>query len=76
MAGPWLLNVRAVDAVGHETVETFPVNIDGEGPTATSTYNNTWIATVPEALFFQLFKHPLTDAGLAQFAKDWEKVPK
>jgi len=33
------------------------------------------IATIPESLFFQLFKHPLTDAGLAQFAKDWEKVP-
>jgi len=34
------------------------------------------IATVNPALFFQMFKHPLTDAGLAQFAKDWEKVPK
>jgi transaldolase len=34
------------------------------------------IATVPESLFFQLFKHPLTDAGLAQFAEDWKKVPK
>ena len=34
------------------------------------------IATVNPDLFFQMFKHPLTDAGLAQFAKDWEKVPK
>ena len=34
------------------------------------------IATVPESLFFQLFKHPLTDLGLAQFAKDWESVQK
>jgi transaldolase len=34
------------------------------------------IATVPEALFFQMFKHPLTDAALDQFADDWEKVPK
>ena len=34
------------------------------------------IATVNEQLFFQMFKHPLTDAGLAAFAKDWEKVPK
>jgi transaldolase len=34
------------------------------------------IATVNPDLFFQMFKHPLTDSGLAQFAKDWQKVPK
>ncbi len=32
------------------------------------------IATVPEALFFQMYKHPLTDSGLAQFKLDWEKA--
>lgn len=32
------------------------------------------IATVPESLFFQMYKHPLTDLGLAQFAKDWQTV--
>lgn len=34
------------------------------------------IATMNPDLFFQMFKHPLTTEGLAQFAKDWEKVPK
>jgi len=34
------------------------------------------IVTIPESLFFQMYKHPLTDVGLAQFAKDWESVPK
>ncbi len=34
------------------------------------------IATVPESLFFQMYHHPLTDIGLAQFKKDWETVPK
>ncbi|MHC4725633.1 MAG: fructose-6-phosphate aldolase [Planctomycetota bacterium] len=34
------------------------------------------IVTVPEFLFFQMYKHPLTDIGLTQFAKDWESVPK
>ncbi len=34
------------------------------------------IVTIPESLFFQMYKHPLTDVGLAQFAKDWENVPK
>jgi transaldolase len=34
------------------------------------------IATMNPDLFFQMFKHPLTTEGLAQFAKDWAKVPK
>jgi transaldolase len=29
------------------------------------------IATVPPDLFFQMYKHNLTDAGLAQFKTDW-----
>jgi transaldolase len=33
------------------------------------------IATMNPELFFQMFQHPLTDAGLAQFARDWAKVP-
>ena len=34
------------------------------------------IATVPRLLFFQMFEHPLTDIALAQFARDWQNVPK
>jgi transaldolase len=34
------------------------------------------VATVPESLFFQMYNHPLTDAGLNQFYKDWKNVPK
>jgi transaldolase len=34
------------------------------------------IATVPGSLFPSLFKHPLTDIGIARFLKDWESVPK
>ncbi|MFW6154939.1 MAG: transaldolase family protein [Planctomycetota bacterium] len=32
------------------------------------------IATIPESVFFQLFRHPLTDVGLAQFAEVWKGV--
>ena len=32
------------------------------------------IATVNPDLFFQMFKHPLTDVGLAQFSEDWKRV--
>ena len=34
------------------------------------------IATVPFPVLEKLFHHPLTDAGLEKFLKDWEKVPK
>ena len=34
------------------------------------------IATVPPALFEQMFKHPLTDAGIEGFKKDWDSLPK
>jgi transaldolase len=33
------------------------------------------IATIPESLFFAMFRHPLTDIALAQFAEDWKNVP-
>ncbi len=32
------------------------------------------VATMPFSVLQQLFKHPLTDAGLAKFLSDWEKT--
>ena len=32
------------------------------------------VATIPFKVISQLIKHPLTDIGLANFLKDWEKV--
>jgi transaldolase len=32
------------------------------------------VATMPFKVFDALFKHPLTDVGLAAFLKDWEKA--
>lgn len=34
------------------------------------------IATIPYKVIQQLIKHPLTDAGITKFLKDWESVPK
>ena len=34
------------------------------------------VVTIPDTLFFQMYKHPLTDSGLDAFSKDWAKVPK
>jgi len=32
------------------------------------------VMTAPPSVIWQLFKHPLTDAGLAAFIKDWEST--
>jgi transaldolase len=32
------------------------------------------VATMPPNVLRQLYKHPLTDAGLAAFLADWEKT--
>ena len=32
------------------------------------------IATVPAKIIQQMIKHPLTDAGIEKFLKDWEGV--
>jgi len=34
------------------------------------------VATCPMSVLKQLTRHPLTDIGLQNFLKDWEKVPK
>jgi transaldolase len=34
------------------------------------------IATVPPEVIRKMVKHPLTDAGIKCFLKDWEKVKK
>ena len=34
------------------------------------------VSTMPAKVLDQMFKHPLTDNGLAAFLKDWEKLPK
>ncbi|MDR1558742.1 MAG: fructose-6-phosphate aldolase [Clostridiales bacterium] len=34
------------------------------------------IATVPYNVIVQMSRHPLTDAGIERFIKDWESVPK
>jgi transaldolase len=32
------------------------------------------VCTCPTAVIESMFKHPLTDIGLARFLKDWEKA--
>ena len=37
-------------------------------------YNGAYIATMPPSVFEKMYNHVLTDAGLAQFDKDWAEV--
>jgi transaldolase len=32
------------------------------------------VATIPYKVVMKMFKHPLTDVGIENFNKDWEKV--
>ena len=32
------------------------------------------VITAPPKIIWQLFKHPLTDSGIASFLKDWEST--
>ncbi len=32
------------------------------------------VATIPSKVIDQMFKHPLTDAGVAAFLRDWQKI--
>lgn len=36
--------------------------------------NGVDVASIPPFLFDELYKHPLTDSGLEQFNRDWQKV--
>ncbi len=33
------------------------------------------VVTMPAAIFWKMLEHPLTEAGLLQFEKDWKTVP-
>ena len=37
-------------------------------------YNGADIVTIPPTIFEKMYKHVLTDAGIAQFDKDWAEV--
>jgi len=58
---------------GHE-VEIIAASIRSANHVTQSALMGADIATVPFKVLKGLVSHPLTDRGLASFAKDWEKV--
>ena len=67
--------VNIYDIHGLET-EVLAASIRGPRHAVDAALAGAHVATIPFKVLKQLVAHPLTDAGLAKFLADWEKVPK
>ncbi len=56
--------------------EIIAASIRGPQDVTDAALNGAHIATIPYNVICQMTKHPLTDAGIEKFLKDWESVPK
>ena len=65
--------VTIYEAYGYET-EIIVASIRNPLHVLDSATMGADIATIPYKVMEQLIKHPLTDIGLANFLKDWEKT--
>ncbi|CAI6049932.1 fructose-6-phosphate aldolase [Cohnella sp. JJ-181] len=63
-----------IDRYGFET-EIIAASIRSIAHVEAAALAGSHIATIPGSLLPTLWKHPLTDAGIERFLKDWEKVP-
>jgi transaldolase len=69
-----LSEIRAIyDAYGFET-EILAASIRGAEHVKAAALAGADCATIPPAVFTELFKHPLTDKGLDLFLSDWRKT--
>lgn len=55
--------------------EIIAASIRGPQDAADAALAGAHIATIPYKVILQMIKHPLTDAGIERFLKDWESVP-
>ncbi len=67
--------VNIYDVHGMQT-EVLAASIRGPRHAVDAALAGAHVATIPFKVLKQLVCHPLTDAGLAKFLADWEKVPK
>lgn len=61
----------AYPAIG---TEVLVASIRGPGHVVEAAKLGAHVATMPPAVLRQLYQHPLTDKGLAQFIADWQKT--
>lgn len=62
---------NAIDFYGYDT-EIIAASIRTQPHLEESIRRGAHIATIPGTLFEKLYQHPLTDAGIETFLKDWE----
>ncbi len=56
--------------------EIIAASIRGPQDAVDAALSGAHIATIPYKVICQMVNHPLTDAGIERFLKDWESVPK
>lgn len=62
------------DQYPHFSTEVLVASVRGPKQVIDAAQLGAHIATIPPAVLRQLFKHPLTDKGLAAFLADWEQT--
>lgn len=58
----------------HFKTEVLAASVRHPGHVREAALAGAHVATLPPAILGQLFNHPLTDKGLAQFTADWQKT--
>ncbi|MDO7905927.1 fructose-6-phosphate aldolase [Paenibacillus sp. JX-17] len=68
-------DLRAILDIHGLKAEIIAASIRNVGHVEAAALAGAHIATIPGSLVPTLWKHPLTDAGIERFLKDWESVP-
>lgn len=63
-----IFDIHAIDT------EIIAASIRGPQDAVDAALSGAHIATIPYKVLCQMIKHPLTDAGIERFLKDWESV--
>ena len=67
-------DIAEIFAIHDIKTEIISASIRGPQDVTDSAKAGAHIATVPYKVIVQMSKHPLTDAGIAKFMEDWDKV--
>lgn len=67
-------SIAAIFNIHGITTEIIAASIRSPEDVADAALSGAHIATIPYKVICQMIKHPLTDAGIERFLKDWEGV--
>ena len=67
-------SIAAIFDIHGITTEIIAASIRNPEDVADAALSGAHIATIPYKVICQMIKHPLTDAGIERFLKDWEGV--